>query len=56
MLGFQLLKHDVLQMDKRPRNLIAKDLRTPKYKMRVIQNKKYKKDKHKHDYRRNKDS
>lgn len=27
-------------MNKRPRNVIAKDLRTPKYKMRVVKDKK----------------
>jgi hypothetical protein len=30
----------------KPRNPVARDLKSPKYRMRVVDNKRYKKDKH----------
>lgn len=35
---------------RKPFNAVAKDLRTPKYRMRVVANKRKKNEKHKVDY------
>jgi len=37
-------------MSKTIRNPIAKDLRTPKYRMRVVEDKKHSRPKHKNDF------